>query len=191
MWKTCNIIRTWSSYQRKRFSGSRQFSVNQGGTLVSPVKLYFPTDLRIRPSRLRGLRDSLPVWHENHFIQDIWKPDIRVKCLKANIAQRTKGGWTEYPVDNQKFSPQTCICSVRASLTKQRVIILPVYVSGARMVPSTMGSKYSDTTDLSGNWAGFTTVISSLPCSWKKNQWHFHLHMKLARIFSLSVSGVF
>lgn len=49
-------------------------------------------------------------------------------------------------------------------------MIWPVYVSGARTVPRTIGSKYFDTEHLSGNWAGFTMVISSLPCSWNKNQ---------------------
>lgn len=50
-------------------------------------------------------------------------------------------------------------------LTKQRLMILPMKSSGAMMVPRTIGSRYPDTTDLSGNWAGLTMVISSLPCS--------------------------
>lgn len=60
------------------------------------------------------------------------------------------------------------LCVLNAVLTKQRFMIFPVWASGARMVPRTMGSRYSDTADLSGNWAGFTMMISSLPRSCRR-----------------------
>lgn len=45
-----------------------------------------------------------------------------------------------------------------------------MYSWGVKIVPRTAGSKYSDTEDLSGNWAGLIMVISALPYSWKTNK---------------------
>lgn len=55
------------------------------------------------------------------------------------------------------------------------------------MVPSTTGSKYSETTVLSGNWAGFTMVISLLPFCEEK-QWCEHLSKEVKGLAALKAT---
>lgn len=63
----------------------------------------------------------------------------------------------------------------RSIPTWHKTIIFPIYSWGVIIVPRTVGSKYSDTECLSGNWAGLIIVISDLPCSWKKKKHNFPL----------------